>query len=215
MAGISIRKGSAPRSTRPYPTTVCAVRYRDPVSGRLVASPEDKVKAATNGKRARARKARSIEDRAVVTRFKDDTGEVTSARVVMQGARAAQRRGQVKKAAVRELERDLSRDALEAFNPSRAGELGRERMAEAYRSDKAKRGAATKRKNQAAGVKKKTRPVAEVQTQLLRAEELVRDAQRRHASATTTAAKSRHAQSIKTRRARVQKLRTELTKAKA
>lgn len=212
MAGFSVKKGTKKaRSTRPYPVEICAIRYRDPVDGRLVKTPDEAKAAKSNGTRAKARKGASIDDRAVVTRFKDDAGEVVAARVMLPGARALQRKGRAKKGDVREMERELSRDALETFNPGRAAELHSERMKEAHNSDKARRGASTRKKNAAT---KKKRPVVEIQTQLLRAEQLVKDAQRRHTSATTAKAKTRHGESLRTRRARVARLRAELQAAR-
>ncbi|MEF2280373.1 hypothetical protein V3W47_18930 [Deinococcus sp. YIM 134068] len=202
---FKVKRGPA-RGPDAYPVEVCSVRFKDPETGQWVKRPKD---APAPGK---TRKGRAVDPGLIVMRTVQEVGEdreVTGARVVLGGLRAEQRRGKAKKSDVRETEKELSRDALRTFNPRLADEVDRERMHEAHRSDKAKRGASTKARNKAAGIGKKQRPADVVRTELLRTEELVRDARRRHDRAKTAAAKTRHAESLKKRRAKLARLRDE------
>ncbi|MFB9994476.1 hypothetical protein ACFFLM_21195 [Deinococcus oregonensis] len=201
---FSVKKNQAPTQSRAYPVQVCSTRYRDPVTGYWTSKPKDAPEAG------KLRKGRSVSDRAIVTRLKDSDGEVVNARVILPAFRAGQRRGKIKLSEVRDTERELSRDALATYNPRRAAEIDLERMHEAHRSDKAKRGAATKAKNKAAGRTPKKRPVDVIKTELLRTEELVKDARRRHDGAKTYKTRATHAQTLKTRQQRASKLRAEL-----
>ena len=200
---FSVKKGNGQRQESAYPVTVCSTRYKDPNTGRWVSPPANST----------AGKTRKGSVGMVLVKHKDNDGQVVGVRAVMGDARQAQRRGKLSKAAVREMEKDMSRDALEHYNPGRARELDLERMHEAHRSDKAKRGAATRKKNAAAGRGKKARPLDVIRTDLLRTEQLVKDAQRRHAGAKSVTTKSKYAQTVKTRTARLAKLRAELAKA--
>lgn len=144
----------------------------------------------------------------IVSRHKVE-GETVAAKVVHGDLRQAQRRGKVKKSVVREAEKDLGRDALEVFNPRLGAALDAERMHEAHRSSKSKRGAETKKRN--APHKKKADPV-QLRTKMHRIEQLVKDAERRHAGAKSITTKSKYADTLGKRKNELSKVRAELRK---
>lgn len=193
-----VRPEAGQRQKGKYPVQTVATRWKDAESGQWTSPPAGE-------QPTRKRAAGGV----ILTRRRDDHGDVTGARVIHGDARRAQRAGKMKKAQVRELEKDLSRDYLEAVNPAAAEALHLERMHEAHRSSKAKRAAVTRKKAPA----KKHRAPDLIRRDLLRTEELVRDAQRRHSGAKSQKGKQQAADQLRARRARLGKLRQELTKA--
>lgn len=204
-----IKKGQRrEQKVEPYAVKVCSTRYKDPQTGQWASPPADAPKMG----RAKLRTGRTgavVLSRRVVE-HDDGHREVVGARVVHGEMRRAQRRGKVSKAAVREVERDLGRELLMSANPARAGEVEREMMHEAHRSSKAKRGAVTRKKNAA---RKKPADVVSIKTKVLKAEQLVKDAERRHERARTASARSKAHESLRSRRTRLSKLRQELKRA--
>lgn len=159
--GWTAKRGAGKGTAAPYPVKVCSTRFKDPETGRWARTPKD-VKAATTS-RARTRKGKT-EGGLILMRKKVD-GEVLGARVVDPTMRAAQRRGKVTKAQVREHERGLSGDLLAHSNPRLAASVDSERMHAAHNSDKAKRGAATRK---AKAKLKKHRPEASIRADALK-----------------------------------------------
>lgn len=193
------------QQAEPYPVKVCSTRFKDPQTGQWASPP-----AGTKPGRVRKGRTGALVLSRRVVEHEDGHREVVGGRVVHGELRAAQRRGKITKAQVREAERDLSREYLATVNPARAAEVEREIMHEAHRSDKAKRGAATRKKNAA---RKKPADVNAIKTKVLKAEQLVKDAQRRHERARTASARSKAHESLLSRRTRLVKLRRELKQA--
>lgn len=194
-----------PGSTRQphaYPVQVCSTRYKDPVTGKWAPTPA----SAKPTKPGRAKAQRGTAPAIVTTRRKDATGTVIGARVTDGSSRRAQQRGKLTKAQVRDVEHQLSGDYAEHVGL----DVTSERMREAYLSDKAQRGASTRARNKAAGRGPKKRDPVKVRTELLQVEQRLKDAQRRHAGAKTQKTKTRHADSVKRQRARLDKLKREL-----
>lgn len=209
MPGFTVKKKGkkAPAQRQSYPVETCRTAWKDAESGQWTSPPKKE------GSRAQLRKGKSGADVAIVTRWRDDSGEVTGARVTLPAARAAQRKGKLKKAQVREMERDLSRDALEAFNPRLAEQLGHERMREAHNSHKATRAAATRKAKKAAGIGKKSRPVDTIRADLMRAQQALEHSRLRHTRAKTPGSREKYADTINTRRRKIAALQAELKRA--
>lgn len=198
-----VKKNAGVGDSDAYPFTACTTRYRSGKTGRLVKTPQS---AKPKGGRATTKKGKV--GGLIVTRSKVD-GEVMGAKVIHGDMRQAQRRGKVTKTEVRELEKDLSRDALATFAPRLAQSVELEKMHEAHRSSKSKRGAETKKRN--APHKKKADPV-QLRTKMHRIEQLVKDAERRHAGAKSITTKSKHADTLRKRKNELAKVRAELRK---
>lgn len=197
-----VRPEGGQRQKGKYPVQTVATRWKDAESGQWTSPPAGE-------QPTRKRSAGGVILTRRVTDHGDGTREVTGARVIHGDARRAQRAGKVGKREVRDLERDLSRDYLETVNPEAAQRMHLEKMHEAHRSSKAKRGAETRKKAPA----KKYRAPDLIRRDLLRTEELVKDAQRRHNHAKTQKGKQNAADQLRARRARLGKLKQELTKA--
>lgn len=190
------------RGPEAYPVQVCSVRFKDPATGQWAPKPKNAPAPGT------ARKGRS--GAALTLRTRNDEGDVVGARVVLGAFRRGQKRGQVSKATVQAAEREASRDALAEIVGRQEAERYSAEMGAAYRSDKAKRGAATRAKNKAAGRGPRRRPADAVRLELLRTEELVKDARRRHDGAKSYTTKQKHAETLKKRQHKAATLRREL-----
>lgn len=204
-ANWTSKPGTQARSVRPYPVKACSTRWKDPATGQFVPTPTD----TGAGKLRKGRTGAAITIRNV-TEYHDGTREVTGVKTVLGAFRRGQERGKVSKRTVRDAERETSREVLAELNPRLAASLDSEAMHEAHRSDKARRGAATRTKNKAAGIGKKKRAPELVQADVLKTEAALKDAQRRHRVAKTPAARDRYGAQVRARSTRLAKLRREL-----
>lgn len=148
--GFAVRRGGGLGKAEPYPIQVCSTRYKDPETGKWAKTPRAaRAAGSETGNRAKVRKGRT--GAMIMTRRRaTETGEIVDARVMMGDARASHRRGKLTKKQLKQMELDVSRDALEYYNPGAAAELHSVRMREAHNSDKGKRAAVSRKKNAAA-----------------------------------------------------------------
>ncbi|GGB80437.1 hypothetical protein [Deinococcus soli (ex Cha et al. 2016)] len=170
------RKGRTTRAAQPYPVKVCQTQYRDPTTGRIAPNPN---KARPAG-RAQLRKGTADGGLILINRTVDR--EVMGSKVIDTGMRAAQRRGKVRKADVRDHEKELSRDLLRHKNPQLADSVDLERMHEAHRSDKARRGAATRKVRART---RKHRPEAAIRADVLKVQADLKEVRRKLSVAIT------------------------------
>lgn len=155
--GWTAKQGTGKGTEASYPVKVCSTRYKSSKSGRFVKTPKD---APAPGKARKGKVGGLVLVRGV------QEGEVLSAKVINSDMRNAQRRGKLTKAQVREEERNLSDELLAQSNPRLAASIDNDRMRQSHQSDKAKRGAATRKRNAAT---KKHRPASAIKADHLKA----------------------------------------------
>ncbi len=187
--GFTVRKGGGKGTDAPYPVETCSVRFKDPATGRWAKTPKDqKPGTLRKGKTGGMILTRSVTEHA------DGSREVTSARVILGEARVAQRRGKLKKSAVREQEKELSHDLLASSNPGLAASVHNTRMGEAHRSAKSTRGAATRKVK---ATLKKHRTAAAIRTDHLKAQADRKAAQEKLDKATTPTSRGTHSAHVR------------------
>lgn len=196
------RGSQATSKARPYPLQVCSKRWKDPVTQQFTRAPSSEPRAGT------ARKGRT--SAALTVKTKNNQGEVTGVRAILGAFRRGQERGQISKKQVREAEHQAGREALAEIQERQEVDRFKTEMRAQYNSDKAKRGAATRKRNKAAGVGPRRRAPDLIQRDILRTEELVRAAQRRHEVARTFKSRQKASDMLKSRRLKLDKLRREL-----
>lgn len=125
-----------------------ATKYRDPLTGQFTKTPEPG-RVFVSIPQARADRAGII----VVRRYVD-TGDVNPEPVGVRAAwpayRLAWHRGEARAGEVRQYEADLAAELLAELSPKRQAEWERDQMEAQYLSDRAKRGAHSKKRNAAA-----------------------------------------------------------------
>ncbi|TDE85967.1 MULTISPECIES: hypothetical protein [Deinococcus] len=177
------------RPAQPYPIQVVSTRWKDPRTGRFVRTPHE-------GRPLKLKVARpKTTDGMIVTRiYKRD--EATGLRVPVRyrvqylEARAAHRRGELGAQELRELEQDLADGLLSEEGQAILAKVEAmrhsEEMGAAYRSDKAKRAAATRKANAA---RKKHRSGDAIRADHLKAQADLRVARERLQAARTERAR--------------------------
>lgn len=188
-----------------YPVQVCSVRYKDPKTGKWAKTPASAKHAKKEG-RATAKKGTA--GRLLMMRRRDADGNVLGARVIDGASRQAERRGKMTASARREAERQVSDEYAAHVGVDNHSD----RMRAAYESDKAKRGASTRARNKAAGRTPKRRDPVVVRTELLKVEQRLKDAERRHQNAKTYTTRGKHMEAVKRQRLSRDRLRAELAK---
>ena len=132
----------------PIPAPFTQQAHRDPLTGRwaklgtLAPAPAVLARSGPRGDAMRVTR--------YVTEFSDGSREVSRVKVRHVGIRAARARGLATAQEVREFERGLEADILASCNPRLAASVHAEQMREAHNSDKGRRGARSKKRNQAA-----------------------------------------------------------------
>ncbi len=224
-------KGATRKSQRPtagkltstrtiYPIKIVTTRWKDRRTGLFVKTPDNQVplKLRVHKPRTGTGEAEGLH---VIRQYRTDplSGERVPVKfsVRFPEARAAYKRGELGKAELDALERDLADGLLSAEGQKILERAERVRhsheMSAAFRSDRAKRSATTRARARASGIPPKRRHVDAIRTDWLKVQAALEATRTAHLKARTPASAAKHKTRERSLITRRDKLRTEAKQA--